>query len=198
MLNLAPKDKIIGFQTRSLNKYANSRYLTYDIDKIYEETGQSHDLSEDELVKIKKISTLFGVLMVDLQRDVTMFEGPIDALFINNSIGLATAGRDTDEFDEIPTIRYMFDNDKTGKRKMMQKLKKGKKIFTWDKFLNKTKLDIKWDKFIQKIPKENRNKYPSHLKDLNDLIIASYYLKDHSIKKLNDYFTNNKLDAFYL
>lgn len=198
VLNLAPKDKIIGFQTRSLNKNTNSRYLTYDIGKIYDDTGQNHDLTEDELIKLKKISTLFGVLMVDLQREVTMFEGPIDSLFINNSIGLATAGRDTEEFDEIPTIRYMFDNDNTGKKKMMQKLKRGKKIFTWDKFLNKTKLDIKWNKFLQKMPKEKRDKYPKSLKDLNDLVIASYYLKDHSIKTLNDYFTDNRLDAFYL
>ena len=198
VLNLAPKDKIIGFQTRTLSKNKNSRYLTYDIVKIYEDTGQQLTISEDELINLKKISTLFGVLMVDLQREVTMFEGPIDSLFINNSIGLATAGRDTEEFDQIPTIRYMFDNDSTGKKKMMQKLKKGRKIFTWDKFFKQTKLDIKWDKFIQKISKEKRDKYPKSLNDLNDLVIASYYLKDNAIKKLPEYFTNNKLDAFYL
>ena len=198
VLNLAPKDKIIGFQTRSLNKNSYSKYLTYDIAKIYEETGQHLDLNEDELMKIKKISTLFGVLLVDLQRETTIFEGPIDAMFIQNSIGLATAGRDTDELDEIPTIRYMFDNDQTGKQKMMQKLKKGKKIFVWNKFLQSTKIDLQWDNFLAKIPKEKRNTYPTYLKDLNDLVIASYCLKHNAIKKLNDYFTDNQLDAFYL
>jgi len=198
VLNLAPQDKVIGFQTRSLNKRQNSRYLTYDIEKIYGETGQSLEATEEELISLKKISTLFGVLLVDLQRETTMFEGPIDAMFIQNSIGLATAGRDTTEFDEIPTIKYMFDNDATGKKKMMQKLKRGKKIFVWDKFLKETKLDIKWDKFLQNLDKNERNIYPSGLNDLNDLIIASYHLKDKSIKNLSDYFTDNKLDAFYL
>ena len=198
VLNLAPQDKIIGFQTRSLNKKQNSRYLTYDIEKMYGETGQSLEATEEELISLKKISTLFGVLLVDLQRETTMFEGPIDSLFINNSIGLATAGRDTTEFDEIPTIKYMFDNDATGKKKMIEKLKRGKKIFVWDKFLKETKLDIKWDNFLQKLSKNERDTYPSSLNDLNDLIIASYHLKDKSIKSLSKYFTDNKLDAFYL
>lgn len=198
VLNLAPKDKVIGFQTRALSKHRSARYLTYDIVKIYNDTGQHLEASEEELMSLKKISTLFNVLMVDLQREVTMFEGPIDALFITNSIGLATAGRDTQEFDEIPTIRYMFDNDSTGKKKMMEKLKRGKQIFTWDKFLKDTKLDVKWNKFIQTIDKSEKDKYPSSLNDLNDLVIASFYLKDKSIKELQQYFTNNRLDAFYL
>lgn len=198
VLNLAPKDKVIGFQTRALSKHRSARYLTYDIVKIYTETGQHLDATEDELLSLKKISTLFGVLTADLQREVTMFEGPIDSMFINNSIGLATAGRDTQEFDEIPTIRYMFDNDHTGKKKMMEKLKRGKKIFIWDKFLKDTKLDVKWDKFLTKLDKNERDKYPKGLNDLNDLVIASFYLKDKSIKNLNQYFTDNKLDALYL
>jgi len=198
VLNLAPKDKIIGFQTRALSKHRSARYLTYDIVKIYTDTGQHLEASEEELMSLKKISTLFGVLMADLQREVTMFEGPIDALFITNSIGLATAGRDTQEFDEIPTIKYMFDNDSTGKKKMMEKLKRGKHIFTWDRFLKDTKLDVKWDKFLQKIDKSEKDKYPKSLNDLNDLVIASFYLKDKSIKNLQQYFTNNRLDAFYL
>ena len=78
------------------------------------------------------------VWLVDFERDVTMFEGPIDAMFMENSIGLATAGRSTEEFDEIPTIQYMFDNDKTGKSKMVEKLKRGRKIFIWNKFLTET------------------------------------------------------------
>ena len=198
VLNLAPKDKVIGFQTRALSKHRSARYLTYDIVKIYNDTGQHLEATEEELMSLKKISTLFNVLMVDLQREVTMFEGPIDALFINNSIGLATAGRDTQEFDEIPTIRYMFDNDSTGKKKMMEKLKRGKYIFTWDKFLKDTKLDVKWNKFLQTKDKSEKDKYPSSLNDLNDLVIASFYLKDKSIKNLQQYFTNNRLDAFYL
>ena len=198
VLNLAPNGKVIGFQTRALSKHKSARYLTYDIEKIYQEMKKDLGVSIDELISLKKISTLFGVLLVDLQRQVTMFEGPIDAMFMQNSIGLATAGRSTDEFDEIPTIRYMFDNDVTGKKKMMEKLRRGKEIFMWTKFLDDTKLDLRYDKWLESIDKNNRDKYPKELGDLNDLVRVAYYLKDNCIKDLSKYFSNSKLDAFYL
>ncbi|MEN8794920.1 MAG: hypothetical protein ABF294_10780, partial [Flavobacteriales bacterium] len=147
---------------------------------------------------LKKISTLFGILQVDFQRTVTMFEGPIDAMFMLNSVGLATAGRSTEEFDEIPTIRYMFDNDKTGKEKMMQKLRRNKEIFMWGKFFSETKLDTKWEKYLENIDKNNRDKYPKEISDLNDLVRVAYYLKDGCIKHLPKYFSNSKLDAYFL
>jgi len=198
VLNLAPNGKVIGFQTRALSKHKSARYLTYDIEKIYQEMKKDMGVSIDELISLKKISTLFGVLLVDLQRQVTMFEGPIDAMFMQNSIGLATAGRSTDEFDEIPTIRYMFDNDVTGKKKMMEKLRRGKEIFMWTKFLDDTRLDLRYDKWLESIDKNNRDKYPKELGDLNDLVRVAYYLKDNCINDLSKYFSNSKLDAFYL
>jgi hypothetical protein len=198
VLNLAPNNRIIGLQTRALTKHRKSRYLTYDIERIYQEMGKELKVTEEELISLKKISTLFGVLTVDLQREVTMFEGPIDAMFIQNSIGLATAGRSTDEFDEIPTIRYMFDNDETGKKKMMEKLRRGKKIFMWQKFFEETQMDIKYEKFLKSIDKDERDKYPKQLGDLNDLVRGAYILKDDSIKKIDQYFSNSKLDAYYL
>jgi len=198
VLNLAPKDKVIGFQTRSLIKKVNSRYLTYDLEKIYEEAGKELVISEEELVSVKKVSTLFNVMMVDFEREVTMFEGPIDSMFIPNSIGLATAGRSTEEFDEIPTIRYMFDNDVTGKKKMMEKLKRGRKIFIWEKFLKETSIEKDWDNFLKNIDKNNRDKYPKQIGDLNDLVIAAWLTKNKCLSKLMDYFTNSKLDAYHL
>lgn len=198
VLNLAPKDKVIGFQTRSLIKKANSRYLTYDLAKIYEEAEKELVLSEEELASVKKVSTIFGIMLVDFERDVTMFEGPIDSMFIPNSIGLATAGRSTEEFDDIPTIRYMFDNDATGKKKMMEKLKRGRKIFIWEKFLNETKIEKEWELYLKNTDQDNRDKYPKQIGDLNDLVIAAWLTKNKCLSKLTDYFTNSKLDAYHL
>ena len=137
-------------------------------------------------------------MMVDFQRDVTMFEGPIDAMFIKNSIGLATATRSTEEFDEIPTVRYMFDNDDTGKKKMMQKLKRGKKIFTWEKFFKDTKINMTWDQYISSVSKNERDKYPKQIGDLNDLVIASWLTKNKCLSNINEYFSDSKLDAYHL
>ncbi len=198
VLNLAPNDKVIGFQTRALVKKSNSRYLTYDLPKIYQETDRELSLSEEELASISKISTLFNVMLVDFERDVTMFEGPIDAMFMENSIGLATAGRSTEEFDEIPTIQYMFDNDKTGKSKMVEKLKRGRKIFIWNKFLTETGMEKDWENYIKNIDKNERDKYPKQIGDLNDLVIAAWLTKNKCLGKLKNYFTDSKLDVYHL
>ena len=74
----------------------------------------------------------------------------------------------------------MFDNDKTGKKKMIEKLKKGRSVFMWQKFLQDFKLD-KYD-----------------IKDLNDLMLKCYELKNDAHKKINDYFTSSQLDLWYI
>ena len=182
VLNLAPEDKIIGFQSRSLRKDKNTRYLTYDIEKIYQEMNKELPLQEEQMISCKKLSTLFGIMTANFQMPCTVFEGPLDALFMPNSIALASVTRSTEELDEIPTIRYMFDNDEAGKSKMMQKLKRGKEVFTWDKFLSESKMD----------------KYPSNIKDLNDLVIAAWKTKNKCLSTMDKYFSNSRLDAYYI
>lgn len=179
ILNFGANGNITGVQSRRMKGYGQ-RYLTYDIGKLYEEMKKEHSLTEDELARVNKASTLFGIMQLNFQRDVTIFEGPLDAKFMHNSLALATAGRSTEEFDEIATVRYMFDNDKTGKKKMIEKLKKGRSVFMWQKFLQDFKLD-KYD-----------------IKDLNDLMLKCYELKNNAHKRINDYFTSSQLDLWYI
>ena len=126
------------------------------------------------------ISTLFGILNINFTRPVTIFEGPIDAKFINNSLALCTVGRNVEQFTDIPTIRYMFDNDYEGKAKMIQKLKKGQTVFMWDKYLK----DFG-------IPKKK-------VKDLNDLVKYEFKNRTGCLNELDKYFTNNHLDLIFL
>tara|TARA_B110000879_G_scaffold171590_1_gene222547 strand:+ start:753 stop:1712 length:960 start_codon:yes stop_codon:yes gene_type:complete len=179
ILNFGAENKIIGAQTRRMKGYGQ-RYLTYDLPKLHEEMGKPLDMTNEELSALTKVSTLFGIMQVNFQRDLTIFEGPLDAKFMQNSLALATAGRSTDDFDEIPTVRYMFDNDATGKKKMAEKLRRGRSVFMWSKFLKENKLD----------------KY--NIKDLNDLILKCYELKIDAHKKINDYFTSSQLDLWYV
>lgn len=179
ILNRTPSGNILAVQSRRM-KGKGSRYLTYDLPKLYEELGKELEIDPDEKLKISKLSTLFGIMQVNFQRTVTLFEGPLDAKFMQNSIALATAGRSTDEFDEMETVRYMFDNDDTGKKKMAEKLKKGRPVFMWSKFIDEMKLD----------------KY--NIKDLNDLIKVCYNNKLDAYKRLDDYFTTSQLDLWYV
>ena len=157
-------------------------HLTYDIERIYEEMDRELTAEPEEIAGMKKLSTLFGIMMVNFQEDVTIFEGPIDAMFMQNTLGLASVGRSTEELDEIPTVRYMFDNDDPGKKKMLEKLRRGKRVFMWSKF----------------IEENNMNIYKKKIKDLNDLVMVSWECKSNCLSKVNDYFTDSRLDAYYL
>ena len=179
ILNKGLNGKIIGAQSRRMKGYG-SRYLTYDLPKLYEEWKKPLELAPEELTKLAKASTLFGIMQVNFQQPVTLFEGPLDAKFMHNSIALATAGRSTEEFDEMATVRYMFDNDATGKKKMIEKLKKGRPVFMWTKFLDDFKLDT------------------YNIKDLNDLIKVCYKQKSDAWKQIENYFTSSDLDLWYV
>lgn len=179
ILNKTPEGNILAAQSRRM-KGKGSRYLTYDLPKLYEEMNIELSLEEEDLVKISKVSTLFGIMQINFQQDVTIFEGPLDAKFMSNSLALATAGRSTEEFDEMATVRYMFDNDKTGREKMAEKLKRGRPVFMWSKFLSENKLDT------------------YNIKDLNDLMIVCYREGSKAYKRINEYFTTSPLDLWYV
>lgn len=179
ILNKTHDGNILSAQSRRM-KGKGSRYLTYDLPKLYQEMNIELNLDEDNLAGISKVSTLFGIMQVNFQRDVTIFEGPLDAKFMTNSLALATAGRSTEEFDEMATVRYMFDNDKTGREKMIEKLKRGRPVFMWSKFLSENKLDT------------------YNIKDLNDLMIVCYREGSKAYKNINEYFTTSPLDLWYV
>ena len=186
ILNLtADRQNVIGYQIRKLNATSKNKYLTYNIESMLRKCNV--DLSEYEpqlLDKLNKLSTLFNILKVDFTRDVTAFEGPIDSMFMSNTIGQASISRDMEMFSDIPTIRYFYDNDKTGLDEARTQIKMGHKVFLWHKFL-------KDENLIQYKGKEK-------LKDLNDIIMLCFKYKLDAYKKLNDYFSNNAIDMFFI
>ncbi len=173
-------NKILGFQTRNLDstKTTRSKYLSYDISKLRDLMGL--ELIAKDRDRLDKLSLIFGILSIDLTKDFTMFEGPIDSMFLSNSLSLTGVGKEPFDFDELPTVKYFFDNDKAGKEKMIQKIKKNKRVFLWDKYLR--------DNFLI-----NRK-----IKDLNDLIKIAYFEKKPILKNLNDYFSDNPLDIVFM
>lgn len=179
ILNLTnDSKKVIGFQIRNLTR-SSAKYLTYNIEKMYHFCGLDI-IDKEQIEKLNDISTLFGVLNIDFTRPVTVFEGPIDAKFMTNSIALCTVGRSVEQFADIPTIRYMFDNDSSGKKAMMSLLKSGKEVFLWSRFINEHKL------------------HEHKIKDLNDLVLICYKNKLDAYKYINNYFSSNSLDGFYV
>ena len=123
VFNLNTKGRIIGFQTRDLDGNSGGpKYKTWNIERIYDRLKRPLNVSEEDLDSLNKISMIFGILTADLGRQFTVFEGPIDSFFMTNTIGLTGVKKQILDFDEIPTVRYFFDNDIEGKSKMIQKL----------------------------------------------------------------------------
>ena len=182
ILNLLPTGDVVSFQIRDM-KGGPNKYMTFNLEKIINncKLDSMHLTEEAEEVKnINKLSTLFGIGTIDFSKSFTLFEGPLDAKFLYNSLGLTTAGRNTIEFDELSTVRYLFDNDEVGKRIMLEKLKAGKHVFLWKKLI------------------DDYNLYKYNIKDLNDLMMICYKNKINAHRHIEKYFSNESLDMIYV
>jgi hypothetical protein len=166
---------VLGWQIRNFKK-GREKYISYNVEKINREIlNRAIDLPDEEIIRMNTISLYFGIMQANFERTVTIFEGPIDSMIISNSIAIAGADKPTEMFDEIPTIRYLFDNDVVGRRFMEKKIKKKKTVFLWHKFM-----------------KDHRIK--EKIKDFNDLVEYCWKNKNDAIKNINQYFSSNPLD----
>jgi hypothetical protein len=176
IFNLTPDLKrTYGWQIRNF-KQNRTKYISYNIEKanllIYDKRIEA---SDEELVKMNTLSIYFNISLVDFTKTVTIFEGPIDSFLLKNSIGISGVDKPIEMFDEISTVRYLFDNDKAGRIKMEKQLKKRKSVFMWNKLVRDFKI------------REN-------VKDFNDLLGYCWKYKNNAIRELEKYFTENPLD----
>ena len=199
ILNTSPEDRVIGFQIRQLNPNSiKSRYISKRITRVYsdvfnkdingiterlllkESLGQKYIDEEDGIENIvanlDRLSGIFNIMNVNLSQPLTIMEGPIDSLAVTNSIALQGASKQLDGFfDEVENVRYIFDNDKTGREMTLKKLKNHKKVFLWGQYLNMIHTKLK-------------------VKDLNDLQKMNL-LNPEIIEKC---FSDDEFDAMYI
>ena len=199
IMNITPSDRVIGYQVRQLNPKSNKqRYISSRLTKIYsdvfskdingiverlllkEPLGRKYIEEEDGIENIvahlDRLSGIFNIMNVNLSQPLTILEGPIDSLAVANSIALQSAAKHLDGFfDEIETVRYVFDNDKTGKEMTLKKLKEHKTVFLWGKYLDMINSKVK-------------------VKDLNDLQKTNQFNRDI----LEQCFTDDEFDAMYI
>jgi hypothetical protein len=172
-------EHVVGIQIKNLDY--GVKYTTKNFEALHKEMNITlPEMETDFLEKCNNFSTIFNIFNIDIENTVTIFEGPIDAMFINNSIATAGASKLKHFFDDLDNVRFFFDNDKTGKINSIDKIKKGKKSFLWKKFF-----------------KDNNFK-EKRIKDLNDLILYILNNKDYKncLKNLNLSFSNSKYDIY--
>jgi len=172
---------ILGYQTRNFNSNTNAKYLTYKLEKIYQELKWTLPPDNDmTFQKINNLSGFFNIMNVDVTKPVTYFEGPIDSFLFKNSVGLSSV-HNHPPFENGNT-RFLFDFDNEGIKKSRQYLMERRTIFLW-RLLFKDYPMIEWIEG-QKL-------------DFNDLIIQ---LRDLNIQNINfdKYFSNNKMDSIWI
>ena len=190
ILNINSNDRVIGMQIRQLDTNSKkSRYLTRSLSKIYNnifkkdisilierllksiENGEKYITEEDGVENIQanldRLSGLFNIMNVDMNKPLTIVEGPIDSLCINNAIALQGATKLNNYFDEIKMVRYLFDNDKVGKEHSLDKIKSNKKVFLWNLYIKKMNIKnkVKDINDVLKLNKFNKEIYESCFSD---------------------------------
>jgi len=185
------KNNLLGFQVRNLKKDKNKRiYKIYDFQKIYNYVYDDDPISNEEALPYNKLSHFYNILNVDFYDKITIFEGYLDSVFYPNSIG--TTGVDTDysfllNNDELD-IEFFYDNDYSGNKKSIEKLKNGYNVFLWDRlFKTLSKGDTKKEYLLKK-----------NIKDLNDIAKISKYDNIYEQYKLNEYFSVDKFDIIHI
>lgn len=174
-------EMVLGYQTRNFNVNAKTKYLTYKLEKIYQELKWTLPPDNDEsFKKINDFSGFFNIMNVDISKPITYFEGPIDSFLFKNSVGLSSV-HNHPPFETANT-RFLFDFDNEGIKKSREYLMEKKTVFLWRLFFKEYPI-IEW--------------IDGQKLDFNDLIIQ---LRDNKIYKVNfnKYFSNNKMDSIWL
>jgi hypothetical protein len=104
---------VFGYQARSLNKNATLRYITTILDKQYPK--------------------LFGLDRIDKHETIYITEGPIDSLFIRNSLAMCGADVNLSERDIYNPV-WIYDNEPRNKQiveRINKTIQHGNKIVIW-------------------------------------------------------------------
>ena len=172
ILNLI-KGKVIGFQTRDITgkRPKEYRYQTFNTKRIYKDIFKS-DIEIP--ANVNSLSTVFNIFNIDMNMPILVTEGPFDAFLLPNCI--ATSGATKSLGVDFP-LWYVYDSDKTGEEKAMEKLKEGNNVFMWKKL------------------KEDLNLPYKKKWDINDVIIWCKENKHYERIYWSKYFSNNALDG---
>ena len=88
VLNLTPNNKVIGLQTRNMNKsYNGPKYKTYKLSNIY---SMLLHIEKDIPDDIDTLSMLFNVFLINFNKPIIVLEGPLDSFLVKNSTKVLT------------------------------------------------------------------------------------------------------------
>tara|TARA_R110000737_G_C14598879_1_gene488747 strand:+ start:1331 stop:2416 length:1086 start_codon:yes stop_codon:yes gene_type:complete len=175
-------EKVVGLQIKNLD--FGMKYSTKTFNTLIEEMNRGVELPEDKMFseKLSTLSIIFNLFNVDIEKTITVFEGPFDSFFIPNSVATAGASKLKSFFDGLDNVRYWYDNDSTGKNSSIDKIKSKNKCFLWKRFFKNSAFNNK------------------RVKDLNELVVYIYKNREfkHVLSHVKESFSKNKYDIYHV
>jgi hypothetical protein len=186
---------VVSLQVRNLLDGDKRMFKIYDFSKIFFEIYPEGELDEQEKLSYDKLSHFFNIFRINWTTPVNIFEGYIDSLFLPNSIGMIGVNTDLSFLlkEEGLELRFIYDNDKAGKKKARLMIEGKSKIFLWNKFF----LDI-IKGYKGKMSKDELIETLDHIKDFNMLQLKFSKKPIFERFDFEKYFSNDDLDIYYL
>lgn len=170
-------DRIIGFAIRHIDdSWEGPKYNIKNYAEL-KKNGLVRDLDEDFIIEVNTLNNYFNILNINFSKEVTVTEGQIDSMFIENCIATTGVTKSKQILETLLSknnTRIFFDNDSAGIKASLELIKKGFKVFLWVSALG-----------------ELRKNYPtegktiSKIKDVNDLY---KFMSDHDNRLTFDSF----------
>jgi hypothetical protein len=187
--------KVLGFAIRRIGEdVIGPKYLIKNYSEL-KKNGLVRNVEDDIVSDIDSINNYFNVLNVDFSKPILVTEGQIDAMFLNNSIattGISKSKLLLENLLSKSNTLILFDSDVAGKTQSVDLIKKGYRVFLWNKMM----ADLR-----KKYNADYRN--VRLIKDVNDLY--SFMLKHDSSLTFDSfnatvlqYFSESPLDLLYV
>lgn len=116
---------LFGFQGRAFDPKDELRYITIMLDE--------------------NMPKIFGLEKVDFTKPYRVVEGPIDALFLDNTVAMAGADGNANGLDHLSNATFIFDAEPRNKeivRRMERVVENGYKVCIWPQHMMERGKDI--------------------------------------------------------
>jgi len=180
-----PKSRSDRFFVATDGKYKNRLVIPFYDSKNQIYYYQCRDLVGNPVKYLNrttnKDNAIYNIDNLDESKPVCVLEGPIDSMFIENSIATMGVGITNVMEKKLDSLDcyYILDNDEAGSVFAKKLLMKGKKVFLWMDFMK-----------FYRLPKE--------IKDINDLYLYQNKEVLYTWSDFAKYFTNNFYDKIKL
>lgn len=185
-------NKVLGMQIRNLKDGKARVFKIYNFETIHKWLNIEESwLSEGEYYSYNRLSLYFGILNVNFDSKITIFEGYLDSLFYPNAIGVVGVNTPT-TFLECNglNIQYFYDNDEAGWLKSEEKIRDGFNVFLWNKMTDSIiKRKNTQDPFLMKTRLDK-------VKDLNKL--ATLVKNPFKELDLDSFFSKDVFDSIFI